>query len=193
MYPGADGVLCVDWFNGCRTPLMDGNLRGGFLGLTLRHEPLHMYRALLESNAYGLRWIVDLLREGGVPVKKFIATGGLAHRNPLFVQVAADVLGENILIHPSQQGACAGRRDSRCGGCGQAGGRLQFRALRSPHDRGRKEGCQRARRHFGSCRIATTPSFTNRCICAIAKRRHSCSGNVLYHKVPLLVDLPAQS
>ena len=108
MHPGADGVLCVDWFNGCRTPLMDGNLRGGFLGLTLRHEPFHMYRALLESNAYGLRWIVDLLREGGVPVKKFIATGGLAHRNPLFVQVAADVLGENILIHPSQQGPALG-------------------------------------------------------------------------------------
>ncbi len=106
--PGADGVLCLDWFNGCRTPLMDGNLRGGFLGLALRHEPQHMYRALLESSAYGLRWIVDLLKEGGVPVKKFIATGGLPHRNPLFVQVAADVLGESILVHPSQQGPALG-------------------------------------------------------------------------------------
>ncbi len=106
--PGADGVLCVDWFNGCRTPLMDGNLRGAFTGLTLRHEPHHLYRALLESTAYGLRWIVEMLREGGVPVKKFIATGGLPHRNPLFVQVAADVLGENILVHPSQQGPALG-------------------------------------------------------------------------------------
>lgn len=108
MEPGADGVLCMDWFNGCRTPLMDGRLSGAFTGLTLRHGPEHMYRAMLEANAFGLRWIVDLLRERGVPVKKFIATGGLPHSSPLFVQVAADVLGENILIHPSQQGPALG-------------------------------------------------------------------------------------
>ena len=106
--PGADGVLCVDWFNGCRTPLMDGNLSAAFTGLTLRHGPHHLYRAMLEANACGLRWIVEMLRERGVPVKKFIATGGLPHRSPLFVQVAADVLGENILIHPSRQGPALG-------------------------------------------------------------------------------------
>jgi L-ribulokinase len=106
--PGADGVLCVDWMNGCRTPLMDGRLGGAFTGLTLRHGSHHLYRALLEATAYGLRWIVDILRENGVPVKKFIATGGLPHRNPLFMQVTADVLGENIIIHPSQQGPALG-------------------------------------------------------------------------------------
>ena len=106
--PGADGVLCVDWFNGCRTPLMDGGLHGAFTGLALRHEPHHLYRALLEATAYGLRWIVEMLREHGVPVKKFIATGGLPHRNSLFTQVAADVLGENILVHPSKQGPALG-------------------------------------------------------------------------------------
>ena len=106
--PGADGVLCVDWFNGCRTPLMNGSLSGAFTGLTLRHEPHHLYRAMLEANAYGLRWIVDMMRVHGVPVKKFVATGGLPHRNPLFAQVAADVLGETILIHPSKQGPALG-------------------------------------------------------------------------------------
>ena len=106
--PGANGVLCVDWFNGCRTPLMDGRLSGAFAGLALHHGPHHLYRAQLEATAFGLRWIVEMLRDHGVPVKKFIATGGLPHRNPLFVQVAADVLGENILIHPSQQGPALG-------------------------------------------------------------------------------------
>ncbi len=106
--PGADGVLCVDWFNGCRTPLMDGNLAGAFTGLALRHGPHHLYRAMLEATAYGLRWIVEMLREHDVPVKKFIATGGLPHHNPLFVQVAADVLGESILVHPSKQGPALG-------------------------------------------------------------------------------------
>ncbi len=106
--PGADGVLCVDWFNGCRTPLMNGNLSGAFTGLGLHHGPQHLYRAMIEANAYGLRWIVDMLREHGVPVKKFIATGGLPHRNELFVQILADVLGETILVHPSKQGPALG-------------------------------------------------------------------------------------
>ncbi len=106
--PGSEGVLCVDWFNGCRTPLMNGNLRGAFTGLALHHRPAHLYRSLLEASALGVRWIVELLRDGGVPVKKFIATGGLPHHNPLVVQVYADVLGESILVHPSKHGPALG-------------------------------------------------------------------------------------
>jgi len=106
--PGAEGVLCVDWFNGCRTPLMDGALRGAFTGLTLGHGAHHMYRALMEASAFGVRWIVEILRESGVPVEQFIATGGLPHHNPLLVQIYADVLGESIAVHPSKQGPALG-------------------------------------------------------------------------------------
>jgi L-ribulokinase len=106
--PGADGVLCLDWLNGCRTPLMNGALTGAFTGLTLHHTPAHLYRALLEASAFGVRWIVDLLREHGVPVKKFVATGGLPHHNPLVVEVYADVLGAPIIVHPSKHGPALG-------------------------------------------------------------------------------------
>jgi len=106
--PAADGVRCLDWLNGCRTPLMDGHLRGAFTGLTLEHQPAHLYRALMEGSAFGLRWIVDLLRENGVPVKKFVATGGLPHHNPLLVEIYADVLGEPITVHPSKHGPALG-------------------------------------------------------------------------------------
>jgi L-ribulokinase len=106
--PGAGGVRCLDWMNGCRTPLMDGSLHGAFTGLALHHGPAHLYRALLEASAFGVRWIVELLREGGVPVKKIVATGGLPHHNPLVVQVYADVLGEPIVVHPSKQGPALG-------------------------------------------------------------------------------------
>jgi L-ribulokinase len=106
--PGADGVMCVDWFNGCRTPLMDGTLKGTFTGLALHHRAEHLYRSLLEASAFGLRWIVELLRDGGVPVKKFVATGGLPHHNPLVVQTYADVLGEPVMVHPSKQGPAVG-------------------------------------------------------------------------------------
>ena len=106
--PGAEGVICMDWLNGCRTPLMDGSLRGAFTGLTLGHGSHHMYRALMEASAFGVRWIVELLRENNVPVDQFVATGGLPHHNPLLVQIYADVLGEPISIHPSQQGPALG-------------------------------------------------------------------------------------
>jgi L-ribulokinase len=106
--PGSEGVRCVDWFNGCRTPLMNGDLCGSFSGLTLDHRPEHLYRALLEGSAFGVRWIIELLRDGGVPVDRFVATGGLPHRNPLLVQIYADVLGERISIHPSRYGSALG-------------------------------------------------------------------------------------
>lgn len=106
--PGADGVRCVDWFNGCRTPLMDGKLTGAFTGLTLNHGSAHVFRALLEASACGLRWIVDTLREGGAPVRRFVATGGLPHHSPLFLQICADVLNESIAVPETQQGPAVG-------------------------------------------------------------------------------------
>ncbi len=106
--PGADGVVCLDWMNGCRTPLMNGALRGCFAGLALYHTPAHLYRAALEATAFGLRWIVELLRDGDVPITQFVATGGLPHHNPLLMQVYADVLGAPIRIAASRQGPALG-------------------------------------------------------------------------------------
>lgn len=104
--PGANGVRCLDWMNGCRTPLMDGSLHGTFTGLSLATTPAHLYRALLEASAFGVRWIVDVLEDGGVPVERLVATGGLPHHNPSLIQIYADVLGLPIEVHPSNQ-ACA--------------------------------------------------------------------------------------
>ena len=54
------------------------------------------------------RWIVELLEQGGIPVKRFVATGGLPHHNPLLLQIYADVLGKSIMVHPSKQGPAMG-------------------------------------------------------------------------------------
>ena len=105
---GAGGVRCLDWLNGCRTPLMDGALRGAFAGLSLNAGPGHFYRALLEASACGLRWIVELQREHGLPIDRLIATGGLPHHNPELIRVYADVLGEPIEVHPARQGPAVG-------------------------------------------------------------------------------------
>jgi L-ribulokinase len=129
--PGADGVLCVDWFNGCRTPLMDGSLKGAFTGLSLGHGTHHLYRALMEASACGLRWIVDILRESGVPVERFVATGGLPHHNPLLVQIYADVLGAPIGVHPSKHGPALGAAilGVLAAGAGAGGFRISAEAI----------------------------------------------------------------
>ena len=106
--PGAEGVRCLDWFNGCRTPHMNAALTGVFAGLTLHHGPAHLYRALMEASAFGVRWIVELLRGKGVPVRQFIATGGLPHHDPALVQLYADVLGETIRVPATTQGPAVG-------------------------------------------------------------------------------------
>jgi L-ribulokinase len=106
--PGAGGVCCIDWFNGCRTPLMDGSLRGTFTGLAMHHGPQHLYRAALEASAFGLRWIIEVMEEHGLSVKRLVATGGLPHHNPLLMQIYADVLGRPMVIHHSKQGPALG-------------------------------------------------------------------------------------
>lgn len=106
--PGSGGVLALDWLNGCRTPLMDGRLSGSFVGLTLNTKPEQLYRALLEATAFGLRWIVETLREAGVPVLRFVASGGLPSKSPLLMQIYADVLGEEIRLAASDQSVALG-------------------------------------------------------------------------------------
>jgi L-ribulokinase len=106
--PGSGGILALDWLNGCRTPLMDGRLSGSFVGLTLNTKPAQLYRALMEATAFGLRWIVQLLREAGVPVERFVASGGLPAKSPLLMQIYADVLGEEVRLAESDNAVALG-------------------------------------------------------------------------------------
>jgi L-ribulokinase len=106
--PGSGGVMALDWLNGCRTPLMDGRLSGAFVGITLGTRPEQLYRAMLEASAFGLRWIVDTLNCAGVPVRRFVASGGLPAKSPLIMQICSDVLGEKIKLAASEQSVALG-------------------------------------------------------------------------------------
>jgi L-ribulokinase len=106
--PGSGGVIALDWLNGCRTPLMDGRRSGAFVGLTLGTRPEQLYRAMIEATAFGLRWIVETMREGGVFVRRFVASGGLPAKNPLLMQIYADVLNERISLAASDQSVALG-------------------------------------------------------------------------------------
>jgi L-ribulokinase len=106
--PGSDGVMAIDWLNGCRTPLMDGRLSGAFAGLTLNTRPEQLYRAVMEATAFGLRWICDTMNDAGVAVRRFVAAGGLPAKSPLLMQIYADVLDARIKLAPTDQSVAMG-------------------------------------------------------------------------------------
>lgn len=89
---GSEGLLALPYFAGERAPIMDALARGMVLGLTLSHTRLHVYRALLEGIAYGLRQTVDELAERGLTLERIVGTGN-GVRNRLWAQIVSDVLG----------------------------------------------------------------------------------------------------
>jgi L-ribulokinase len=105
--PGESGLVALDWWNGNRSTLVDAELSGLLVGATLATRPEHVYRALVESTAFGTRVIADALREGGVPVTRIVAGGGLT-RNPMLMQIYADVLGLEIEVAGASQASALG-------------------------------------------------------------------------------------
>jgi len=104
---GEHGLLALDWLSGNRSVLVNHELTGLILGLTLSTKPEEIYRAFLESTAFGTKVIVDAFCDSGVPVTEFIVIGGLK-KNPLLMQIYADVLNMPLSVVESAQGPALG-------------------------------------------------------------------------------------
>jgi len=100
---GESGLLALDWWNGNRSTLVDADLTGLMVGMTLLTKPEELYLALIEATAYGARMIVEAFREHGVAINEIYACGGITEKNPLMMQIYADVLGMAIKISASTQ------------------------------------------------------------------------------------------
>ena len=120
--PGESGLLALDWWNGNRSVLVDVDLTGMMLGMTLATKPEEMYRALIESTAYGTREIVENYRANGVPVEEFFASGGISQKNAMAMQIYADVLNMPIKIAGSAQGPALGSAIFASVAAGEAAG-----------------------------------------------------------------------
>ncbi len=105
---GESGLVALDWWNGNRSVLVDVDLTGVMLGMTLLTKPEEMYRALLEATAYGVRKIVDTFESFGVAIKELYAAGGIAEKNALMMQIYSDVTGREIKISGSPQAPALG-------------------------------------------------------------------------------------
>jgi len=104
--PGSNGLIALDWWNGNRTPYVDGDLTGMIAGLNIHTLPEEIYRALIEATAYGTKKIIEIYEESGIRIKKLYAAGGIAEKDELLMQIYADVTQRDIYISGTSQ-ACA--------------------------------------------------------------------------------------
>ncbi|MEM6284011.1 MAG: ribulokinase [Chloroflexota bacterium] len=106
--PGEHGLLALDWWNGNRSTLVDTNLSGMIVGMTLATRAPDIYRALIEATAYGTREIIDAFEAQGVPVTELVAAGGLPEKNAMLRQIYADVTGRSFRLAGSAQAPALG-------------------------------------------------------------------------------------
>ncbi len=104
---GSDGLICLPYFLGEKTPIHDPLARGAYVGLSLSHTRAHIWRATLEAVAFGFRHHVDVLEEIGHSPRRFIASDG-GTRSALWMQIMADVLGEKVQLLGQSHGSAVG-------------------------------------------------------------------------------------
>jgi len=121
--PGESGLVALDWWNGNRSVLVDVDLTGVLLGMTLATRAEEIYRALIEATAFGTRTIVEAFESKGVTVNELVACGGLPEKNHLLMQIYADVTGREIkLADPLQTCSALGAAMHGAVAAGAAGG-----------------------------------------------------------------------
>lgn len=106
--PGENGLIALDWWNGNRSILNNADLSGLLIGLTLNTKPEEIYRALIESTAFGTRMIIETFVNNGLPIEELYACGGMPHKDKLLMQIYADVTDREIKITSSRQASALG-------------------------------------------------------------------------------------
>ncbi|HEY4095682.1 MAG TPA: ribulokinase [Baekduia sp.] len=104
---GEHGLVVLDWLSGNRSVLVDHELSGVVVGLTLSTRAPDLYRAMIEATAFGTRKILEAFAESGVPVGELFVAGGLI-KNPLVMQIYADVTRLPLHLIVSAEGPALG-------------------------------------------------------------------------------------
>ncbi|NGP46693.1 carbohydrate kinase [Bacillaceae bacterium SIJ1] len=99
---GSDGLIVLDSWKGNRTPYKNPYATGAFIGLTLSHTKFHIYRAILESIAFGTKNVIETFRNSSIPIHKIIAGGG-GTKNSYWMQMISDITGLPICIPEEEE------------------------------------------------------------------------------------------
>ena len=105
---GQSGLVALDWFNGVRSPLADFNLNGLMLGMNLQTKPEDIYMALIEATGFGTRLIVEEFEKAGIAIDSIVMSGGIPLKNPMLVQIYADILNREIRVCQTTQAGAVG-------------------------------------------------------------------------------------
>ena len=106
--PGQSGLIALDWWNGNRSLLVDSDLSGLIVGLTLQTKPEEIYRAIIEATAFGTRLIIENFVNNGIQINNIFACGGLSRKSKTVMQIFSDVIGMEIKISSSHQTSALG-------------------------------------------------------------------------------------
>lgn len=148
--PGESGLVALDWWNGNRSVLVDADLTGLLLGMTLQTRPEEIYRALIEATAYGTRKIIETFENNGVSIDELYASGGISQKDPMTMQIYADVVKKPIRIAGSSQGPALGA--------------AIFGAVAAGSQRGGYDTVQEAARRMGSLKELIFSPIPDHCL-----------------------------
>lgn len=103
---GSEGLVMLEYLQGNRTPWVDSDVRGLLYGLSLKHTPAHVYRAILEATCYGTALILNVIKKY-VGIEEICLSGGLT-KSSLYLRILADVTGLTLHIPRETEASCFG-------------------------------------------------------------------------------------
>ncbi|MEJ8765465.1 xylulokinase [Oceanobacillus sp. HCA-5259] len=115
--PGSNGLLFTPYISGERTPHVDANIRGSFIGMDSSHDRKHFARAVMEGITFSLNESVEIFRENGREINRVISIGG-GTKNEDWLQMQADVFDAEVVKLESEQGPGLGAAMLAAVGCG---------------------------------------------------------------------------
>lgn len=165
--PGAEGLSFLPAMQGAMAPEWNGAARGVFYGLTLAHTRAHMTRAVLEGSAFGLRDILDAMRDAGLDVRRLTIVGGGA-KGPLWRQIKSDVTGLPVRVPESVETTATGAAILAAVGAGvhasvtdAVGAFVAYRPEEHEPDPERREAYDEAYRQYRDVYFALKPVFAS--------------------------------
>ncbi|MFC5405784.1 xylulokinase [Cohnella soli] len=114
---GSNGLLFTPYIVGERTPHADALIRGSFIGVDGSHTRAHFARAVMEGITFSLNESIAIFREAGRTIDSIVSIGGGA-KNPLWLQMQADIFGANVVALENEQGPGLGAAMLAAVGCG---------------------------------------------------------------------------
>ena len=106
--PGSEGLFCLPFLTNERSPYWNPNMRAVLFGLTLKHDHRHIARSFLEGISFRLKSVLEAIQEVfDIEFSEIKASGGFTV-SPIWIQILADVLNQNISIPTNDETSAVG-------------------------------------------------------------------------------------